>query len=266
MALLSSLYVMLLSVIVFHMECLRFLLQLRPSKWLINRAWAIISPVLARTSLVTYALGSLKWGHTSCVKSIAVIGDHVYTGCWDFLIKKWDARSGACLLTFAGHRQDIIGIAVSGRHLFSCGDYCRLWDTQTGEQLATFGLGTYYCAIANSTHVFAARANGAIEVFAYAHASSGEVLVTGAVAVPDRVLAGHTAGVMDFELRGDLLISASIDRTARAWSVSSGEHLQTFTVRAGREGRGEGTRERGRKRAGEMRECGVEGLRRSGRQ
>lgn len=208
----------------------RFVLSLVLSPRLLSALAPVGRFLVARVPLLEYALSSQRWGHSSCVKSIAVIGDHVYTGCWDYLVKKWDARTGACVLTFVGHRQDIIGVAAHGASLFSCGDFCRLWDTQTGDELARFGVGTYYCAIANATHVFAARANGAIEMFAYAH-KDGAVTASGAVVIPERTLAGHLAGVMDFDLRGDMLLSASIDLTARAWSISTGEILQTFTVR-----------------------------------
>jgi WD40 repeat protein len=216
------------------------------SSWAAAKLSALLRLAARRVWLADYVLTSFKWGHSSCVKSVAVIGDHVYTGCWDFLVKKWDARSGACLLSFVGHRQDIIGICAYGRHLFSCGDFVRMWDTETGEEVARFGQGTYYIAIANATHIFCARANGLIEIFAYAEPldaaadgepaagvrATGRVVVSGAVTTPERELTGHLAGVMDFAMRGDMLISASIDHTARAWSISTGALLQTFTVRA----------------------------------
>mmetsp|Transcript_23439 Transcript_23439/g.58493 ORF Transcript_23439/g.58493 Transcript_23439/m.58493 type:complete len:407 (+) Transcript_23439:302-1522(+) len=222
-----GIYSLVVRVLALYMRLVQALLSLSVVKGLLARLEPIARAAVSRIWLVEYALSSLKWGHSSCVKSVAVIGDHVYTGCWDFLIKKWDARTGACVLTFVGHKQDIIGIAVSGNSLFSCGDNCRLWDAGTGEELARFGTGTYYCAVANRTHVFAAKANGGIEMYQYAD-PDGTIAANGVVITPVQIFAGHDAGVMDFELRGDLLISASIDLTARAWSISTGELVQTF--------------------------------------
>jgi WD40 repeat protein len=48
------------------------------------------------------------------------------------------------------------------------------------------------------------------------------------VRLAQRVLSGHESGVMGFALRADLLVSASIDSTAKAWSRASGECVRTF--------------------------------------
>ena len=205
----TPIYAALVSVAALAYRCCAGVASFSVCRWTIALVGHVLRVVGTRLFFVEYAASSLKWGHMSCVKSVAVIGDHVYTGCWDFLVKKWDSRTGACVLTFVGHRQDIIGIAVSGKHLFSCGDYCRLWNTTTGEEAVRFGVGTYYCAIANASHVFAARANGAIEMFRFADAN-GHVTGEDAVVTPEKTLTGHMAGVMDFDMRGDILISASI--------------------------------------------------------
>lgn len=228
-------YAALVPLLASALHVLRVLASLSAARAAASAVEALLPLAARRVPLAGYAAASLSWGHTSCVKSVAVLGEHVYTGCWDFLVKQWDARTGACVLTFVGHRQDVIGIAAHRARrisrLFSCGDFCRLWDTQSGAELARFGAGTYYCAAANGTHVFAARANGAIEMFRHAHVD-GAAAAAGPVPVPERTLVGHLAGVMDMSLRGGLLLSASIDLTARAWCVESGAPLLTFAVSA----------------------------------
>jgi len=183
---------------------------------------------LTRLPLLDYASRSRDWGHKACIKSIVAIGDHVYTGCWDYTVKQWDIHTGECLHTYVGHTQDIIGIACSGRYVFSCGDHCRMWDTATGEAVAIFGVGTYYAAVASRTHVYAAKANGDIEAFQFRGADGGLAVQRGSTVMHARRLEGHTAGVMDFDLRGDVLVSASIDRTARAWTLDAHECAQVF--------------------------------------
>lgn len=238
-----GLYGVLVSIVTFYYRLARPVLALSAAKRARTALLELFGLAARRMWPLEYVVSSLGWGHASCVKSVAVIGEHVYTGCWDFLVKKWDTQSGACVHTFVGHQQDIIGIAPSpsGRFIFSCGDLCRMWDVDTGEEVARFGQGTYYCAVASARCVYTAKANGLIEEFEYALAD-GAPGASGAMVAATRSFAGHLAGVMDFDLRGDLLVSASIDMTARAWSISSGSVLQSFSVRARAGTRGGGAR------------------------
>lgn len=211
----------------------------------------------------------------------------LYTGSWDHTAKKWGIHTGACLLTFAGHKQDVIGLhlCTSSARLFTCADRVRCWDVHDGSCVCVFGASTFYCAIADGGSLYAAQYDGQILHFALqrptppgaarasratigaSHALAGGggelgVVAAGAatgfaagagvgvtsgnaadgggggstggvagaleVRAAVRVLSGHESGVMGFDLRDDLLVSASIDSTAKTWSRSSGEVLRTF--------------------------------------
>lgn len=157
----------------------------------------------------------------------------LYTGSWDHTACKWGIHTGACLLTFEGHQQDLIWIhLVSSRNrLFTCADRVRCWDVLTGACVAAFGLSTFYCAVTSDDDLlYAAQYDGQILVFnldaAWAPLDEGRDISYRVprteIHNPTQTLVGHVSGVMAFDMRGDLLVSASIDTCARAWSRASG--------------------------------------------
>lgn len=148
-----------------------------------------------RVPFLAYARRCAGWGHQSCVKSVSVVNGWVFTGSWDHTVKKFDLRTGECLATLADHIQDVIGICAAPpphKLVFSCGDHCRMWDAKSGTHFAKFGIGTYYAAVANDTHVFVAKANGNIERYRYAHPDGRLAVEMGEFIVNPEVCAAHT--------------------------------------------------------------------------
>ncbi len=70
-------------------------------------------------------------------------GAHVITGGRSGDLRIWDARNGravAKLKTGADDFTRVLALMPDGRHLVAAGSYgARLWDTETGEQVRTFG-------------------------------------------------------------------------------------------------------------------------------
>lgn len=64
-------------------------------------------------------------------------GDKVATGSFDTTAKLWDAKSGQCLHTFAGHKGEVVTIAFDPhRSLVATGSMdqtSKLWDLETGK-------------------------------------------------------------------------------------------------------------------------------------
>jgi len=184
--------------------------------------------------------------HVRTIKSVCVDESRgwLYTGSWDHTANKWGIHTGVCLLTFEGHKQDIIGMHLSRDkdRLFTCADRVRCWCVHDGACLVAYGSSTFYCAITSPLALFAGQYDGQILVFDLdgpeGLGASAPILrgSRGAaprapraeVRNPSRVFAGHLSGVMAFDLRGDLLVSASIDTFARAWSVESGACTARF--------------------------------------
>jgi len=190
--------------------------------------------------------------HTRTIKSVSVANGHVFLGSWDHTASMWELETGDFVRSFHGHKQDIIGICTQGEWLFTCGDCVRMWDTRTGEQIAAFGskdehvTSTFYAAVADPVAVgllAGAFCRGALHIYDFnaaadrykaaqrQHQADGPKPVYGLK--PVAVLDGHSAGVMGLhvgEFDGErVLASASIDKTARLWSMRRTLCLRTFT-------------------------------------
>jgi len=187
--------------------------------------------------------------HVRTIKAVCVDEEAglLYTGSWDNTAKKWGIRTGVCLLTFSGHKQDVIGMHLCREleRLFTCADRVRCWNVNDGSCVSVFGASTFYCAISDATTLYAAQYDGMILRFDLpaenaANRERRGMLASGAATPPAceeirqaaHVLVGHESGVMGFDMRGDLLVSASIDSTAKAWSRSSGECVREFVGHA----------------------------------
>jgi len=186
--------------------------------------------------------------HTRTIKSVCVDGSHVFLGSWDRTASMWELDTGEFVRSFHGHRQDIIGIHAADGYLFTCGDCVRMWDVRTGAQIAAFGskdehtTATFYCAQVPLPGLIAcAFCRGAIQVYDYRppgemfrmRLQRGSVPATQYGLRPGTVLEGHSAGVMGMAVgvigSEQVLASASIDRTARLWSMRKGASVRTFS-------------------------------------
>lgn len=191
--------------------------------------------------------------HERTVKSICVGGEYVFVGSWDRTASMWELATGEFVRSFRGHKQDIIGICVYEQWLFTCGDCVRMWDTRTGDQLAAFGskdeevTATFYTAICDFSApglIVCGFCRGPLQIFDFRAiadkypqrreraAVAGERMRPQCGMRPVHIFEGHTAGVMGMDLGnvGDdrLLVSASIDKTARVWSIRRGVCTRTL--------------------------------------
>lgn len=169
-------------------------------------------------------------GHAGWVTAVGFGGaGRVFSGSTDKSLRLWDAVSGACLRTFAGHTDGVTCLAVSGegRRLVSgSADWnLRLWQPRTGRCLRTFvGHKNWVLAVAfraDGRAIFSSGGDHMVRVWEY----SGRCL---------RVLEGHTASVPALGVLGaDRLISGSQDATLILWDAASGERLRTFEGHTG---------------------------------
>ncbi len=79
---------------------------------------------------------------TGQIESVAYYSDGEYAlaGSFDGNIRLWDIKTGAKIRKFVGHSDEVASVAFSrdGKHVLSGGDAStRLWDTATGEEIAT---------------------------------------------------------------------------------------------------------------------------------
>jgi telomerase protein component 1 len=78
-------------------------------------------------------------GHTDLLKSVSIVldGKIALSGGFDKTVRVWDITRGTCPSTSIGFTGWVTDICVSPDNniAVSCGDYIRLWDATTGQQL-----------------------------------------------------------------------------------------------------------------------------------
>jgi len=188
--------------------------------------------------------------HDRTIKSISVCGGYVFLGSWDHVASMWELESGEFVRSFRGHKQDIIGVNATGPWLFTCGDCVRMWDSHTGTQIAALGSKdldvtlTYYTCITSAYIpglVACAMSKGPIHVYnfeqqAQAYHSKPHSHKVKVGVKPVAVLDGHASGVMALDVghvNGEVvLVSGSIDKTARLWCLRRGDKRRIFVGHA----------------------------------
>ncbi|XP_045592673.1 WD repeat-containing protein 86-like [Procambarus clarkii] len=148
-------------------------------------------------------LGVLE-GHTGFIQCATVYDTYVITGSKDMTIKKWDMASTLCEFTFQGHTGRVNRLICTGEFIFSTSHdkTARAWlfDTRDVHDPAEAGI-----------RVFEGHTG----------------IVSPIIFVP-----GRDMGVPDengYNINpADLVITASFDNTARAWSFDTAQCLKTF--------------------------------------
>ena len=138
----------------------------------------------------------------------------------------WDASTGRCLTTLAGHEDEVMSAEFSpdGMRIVtaSCDKTARVWDGATGRCLITLaGHGMFVTSAQFSpdgSRVVTASDDKTARVW---DGATGKCLAT---------LAGHEDRLTRarFGRNGTRVVTASWDRTARLWDSATGECLTTL--------------------------------------
>ena len=139
-------------------------------------------------------------GHTSYINTVCVSDRYVFSCSADKTIRKWSLESGACLKTFVGHASPVNRVICAGDLVFSSSydRTVRCWQSDTGECLRTFT----------------------------GHKRSVYPLLL----IPSETNRGT---FIDMESNDDILVSGSVDNTAKSWGLNSNECLVTFKGHTG---------------------------------
>ncbi|MEG5039827.1 MULTISPECIES: WD40 domain-containing protein [unclassified Microcoleus] len=172
-------------------------------------------------------------GHTKSVIGVAFSpdGKTIASGGADKTLKLWNVNTGKCIKTFAGHTDWVYGVAFSpdGKTLASSGfdQSIRFWDCQTGQCFRTctepsnsiFFLSTFFVTFSPSSKTLASSSFDCVKLW---DVSTGSCLKT---------FTGHTNQVcwVAFSPDGQIVASASADRTLKLWDVNTGNCIKTLT-------------------------------------
>lgn len=146
-------------------------------------------------------------------------GQHVATGGDDGKVKVWNTVSGFCFVTFSEHTSAVSAVefAKQGQVLFSASldGTVRAFDLIRYRNFRTFTSPSpvqFSClAVDESGEVIAAGSTDSFQIFMWS-VQTGKLL---------DVLSGHEGPLssLAFQPTGNLLASASWDKTVRVWNV-----------------------------------------------
>ncbi|KAJ3098108.1 hypothetical protein HDU96_000148 [Phlyctochytrium bullatum] len=204
--------------------------------------------VARRLDLATGKTLGLYRGHTGPVTCITVSNEPVgpdgeqvemlYTGSWDKTLRKWNAKTRDCLLTFTGHTDFIKSVLFLPSHNLlltgSSDSTLRSWDATTAAPLST-SKGIHRRALESlaldpaTGTVYSASSDTSIRKWSVtvekSSAEGGErkVKVEGG-----DTFANHLTSVYGIVPAEEDLWSVSADKTAKRWNMVTGKNDMTL--------------------------------------
>jgi WD40 repeat protein len=180
-------------------------------------------------------------GHANWVRFVVFSPDgKTLASCGaDRTVKLWNVQDGVCIKTFTGHEHEVFAVAYSpnGQRLASAsGDRSvKVWDTRDGHCLHTLvGHTNWVRSVAFSPDGKTLASSGAdqtIRLWNVSQVGEGEMGRWGEENLKSKILTGHIGWVRSiaFSPDGEVLASASSDRTIKLWDYETGDCLRTYS-------------------------------------
>ncbi len=181
-----------------------------------------------KTELIE-CIGVLE-GHEDYITSLLIEDNFVLSASADKTIRKWDMYSCECLIVFNGHESTVNRMVCTGDFLFSVSydKKALCWDFDTGECVRVFsGHKNNVTSI-----LFIPADQDDVEdalKFIEDHALKTQKGEEALKALPSKNKARDEDFAEEDEIYSkDLIITGSLDSNAKAWSIESGECIQTY--------------------------------------
>ena len=174
-----------------------------------------------KTELIE-CIGVLE-GHEDYITSLLIEENFVLSSSADKTIRKWDMYSCECLIVFTGHESIVNKMVCTGDFLFSVSydKKARCWDFDTGECVRIFS--GHKNNVTSLLFIPMDKEDvGEAMKFISDHAAQKNINSK----LPP--LKNNKENEIDEIYSKDLIITGSLDSTAKSWSIESGECVQTY--------------------------------------
>ena len=171
-------------------------------------------------------------GHEDYVTFVTVVENYVVSSSADKTVRKWDMSTCECLLILQGHTSTVNKIICTGDFIFSISydKTARCWDIDTGECIRVF-IG--HTGNVSSILFIPADLQDMHEVVKFVNENQKNNLnVPGnqkarEISLNDREEDPDHLNEDEMYSK-DLLITGSLDSTAKSWSFETGECIHTY--------------------------------------
>ena len=171
------------------------------------RLWSTQTPT-------TECIGILE-GHEDYITCMIMEDNFILSSSADKTIRKWDMSKCECVLVFTGHESTVNRIFSTGDFLFSVSydKKARCWDFDTGECVRVF-----------TGH----KGNITSILFIPSTTENGNEILDFIKENKENQTKKDLEDDTDNMYSKDLIITGSLDGTAKSWSIETGECTQTF--------------------------------------
>lgn len=179
-----------------------------------------------KTELIE-CIGVLE-GHEDYITSILIEDNFVLSSSADKTVRKWDMYSCECLVVFIGHESTVNKMICTGDFLFSVSydKKAMCWDFDTGECVRVF---TGHRNNVTSVLFIPADQDDVEDALRFIEDHAIKKGGASLKAIPAKPKAKDENFTEEDEIYSkDLIITGSLDSNAKAWSIESGECIQTY--------------------------------------
>ncbi|MBI3722522.1 hypothetical protein HY251_00985 [bacterium] len=179
-----------------------------------------------RTRLLA-VIGSHVLRHDAPVTALALSKDGrvLLSAGNDSVVKVWEARTGKELTTFAGHKKEVLSVAISpdGKRALSGGDTVKLWETGDGSEVKTLaaheGEVTQVAFVPGSPRALSAGKDGKLVLW---DLETGDVVRSWEKA--------HPCGVYSLAVSpsGELALAGGLEGRLKLFDLATGRELVAF--------------------------------------